>query len=138
MKPSSSRRARARAKRAGAAARLLLFERMGMTNDRDADRARIVDAEVTAALADGRLIADMSAFRRALERQVDEHVRLYPGWIDARVARIDGRGHVTCCRETRGSHGIDHVYDSAGTDTPPPWWNLDEAKAIARARTARR
>lgn len=47
-------------------------------------------------------------------------------------ARLDAKAQgktLTYCRQDRGTHSVDHVWDPAGTDTPPNWWNMVEAKA---------
>jgi hypothetical protein len=50
-------------------------------------------------------------------------------------ARARGQ-RITQCREVRGTHGMDYIWDPAGTDDPPSWWNRDVAKRAEEARTA--
>jgi hypothetical protein len=50
-------------------------------------------------------------------------------------ARMAGKS-LTCCREVRGTHACSYIYDPAGTDPPPSWWSLDEAKRYEAGRAS--
>ena len=95
----------------------------------------LVDEQVRRVLLDeGSPINNVKAFRAHWRREIAEQVRDVPGFLDAARRRLAGGPRVTRCREVRGTHGIDHVWDPQGTDPAPPWWNEGEARAIAQRR----
>jgi hypothetical protein len=42
---------------------------------------------------------------------------------------------ITQCREVRGTHGMDYIWDPEGTDQPPEWWNREIAKQAEETRS---
>lgn len=70
----------------------------------------------------------VGAWRNACRQKMLDNERQSTGHISRAAnglrARANGK-KITHCRETRGSQGVDHVYDPGGTDPTPPWWSHD-------------
>ena len=93
---------------------------------------RLVDEQVRKMLNNGHPIRNLDAFKADWRGRIVQHAHEDIHFLERARIRLDG-GKITQCREVRGTHGITHIYDPAGTDTPPPWWNRDEAKRLANA-----
>lgn len=107
-----------------------------------ADLDLIVEHRLRLAIAEGRPPTSLAGWTRKVRQDELENERLRQGWIEQaadgirHAASTDSAKKLTGWRETRGTHGIDYVYDPAGTDLPPvnEAWDLDKAKAEYKAR----
>lgn len=80
----------------------------------------------------GTVIRNLGAWRASTRKQLLADEAGMPGYIERSLhaiqVRKDGK-RITYCSESRGSHAVSYVYDPAGTDEAPKWWNRDAAKA---------
>lgn len=101
-----------------------------MTYD-PADLELVVDYHQAQAEAAGHPPRSLTAWRDAARREQLDNEHAHPGFIARSAAGLRARAEgkkLTCCREERGTHGVTHIYDPNGTDTPPAWWSRDQAK----------
>lgn len=101
------------------------------------DITKLIDRELREAVKAGQHVRHIAGWRRECRERILANESSLPGfvWNSARAIDAQAKGRrVTYCRETRGSHGVSHVYDPAGTDPPPSGWSLDLARSIDRQR----
>lgn len=80
----------------------------------------------------GTVIRNLGAWRAHARKQLEADEASMPGYIERSLAAITAKKQgrkITYCREVRGTHQVTHIYDPAGTDAAPSWWNRDAAKA---------
>jgi hypothetical protein len=107
-----------------------------------ADLELLIEHHLQRVIARGTPPSNLRAWRAAVRDKEFQNERDHQGWIaqaaaGLREAAAASTGKpLTGWRETRGSHGIDYVYDPAGTDRPPADepWDRDKAKAEWQAR----
>lgn len=102
----------------------------------DAAIERLVQHQYDAYAKDN-YVEDEAALKKKIRNRMYALEHEYPGWVSRNMVQVDAGRRLTGCREVRGTHAIDYVWDPEGTDTPPEWWNRDEARAIAERRNER-
>lgn len=97
----------------------------------EAELAALVERQLDDAIDAGHIIRNVDGWRRDCRARTLENEQAKPGYIHrvtlAAEARTRGE-RITRCREVRGTHQVDHVYEPQGTAQPPDWWNEDAAK----------
>lgn len=111
------------------------------TTHSEDDLELLIDHRMQEAIDAGHPPKSVAAWKRAARQTELQNERDMPGFIAraARALRVNPDGkRITYWRETRGTHGLDYVYDPTGTDTAPAGYDLGLAKADYDERQRRR
>lgn len=82
----------------------------------------LIEHRLELAMSSGRPPVDIKAWSRKVRSDELANERTSPGFITKAAAglrEIKTGVRITGWRETRGTHGIDHLPDPKGTDIPP-------------------
>lgn len=99
----------------------------------------LVERQLDDALDAGLVIRNIDGWRRDCRARTLANEQAKPGYIHRLTLAIEAKSRgerITRCREVRGSHQVDHVYDPEGTSPTPDWWNPEAAKREWEARRA--
>lgn len=101
-----------------------------------AELEALVERQLDDALDAGHVIRNIDGWRRDCRERTLANEQSKPGYIHRITLALEAKAkgeRITRCREVRGSHQVDHVYDPQGTAPPPDWWNEDAAKKAENA-----